>query len=106
MDIDIDGLSEAELIALNHKIVERLKLLRQTEAHEKMLDFKIGQPVWFNSPEGKRVYGLLIRYNKKTVTVLSEDGQRWNVSPGFLRSAEKTKGGRKKRAGKGFEVLE
>lgn len=106
MDIDIDRLSEAELIALNHKIVERLRLLRQMRAHEKMLNFKIGQPVWFESPTGERIDGLLTRYNKKTVTVISTDGQRWNVSPGFLRAVETTEGRRKKRTGKGFVVYE
>ena len=27
-------------------------------------------------------------YNKKTVTVITDEGQRWNVSPSFLRKAE------------------
>jgi hypothetical protein len=40
--IDIDKLSEAELIDLNHRIVERLRFLSQMRAHSQMLDFKIG----------------------------------------------------------------
>ena len=31
----------------------------------------------------------MTRYNKKTVTVITDDGEQWNVSPGFLRKAEK-----------------
>lgn len=31
------------------------------------------------------VTGVLTRYNRKPVTVLTEDGQRWNVSPALLR---------------------
>jgi hypothetical protein len=31
---------------------------------------------------------MLTRYNKKTVTVITDDGQHWTVSPGFLRKAE------------------
>jgi hypothetical protein len=27
---------------------------------------------------------MLTRYNKKTVTVVTDDGQQWNVSPSFL----------------------
>jgi hypothetical protein len=27
---------------------------------------------------------VLTRYNKKSVTVITDDGQRWNVSPHFL----------------------
>jgi hypothetical protein len=91
MEIDIDSLSEAELIALNHKIVERIKIIRQMKTHHKMMDFAIGQRVSFNSPSGQVITGLITRYNKKTVTIMGENGDRWNVSPGFLRPAEQSK---------------
>ncbi len=86
--INIDELTEAELIDLNHRIVERLRFLSQMRAHERMLDFKIGDCVTFQ-PEGRPpVTGMLVRYNKKTVTVITEDGQHWNVPPGLLRRQE------------------
>ena len=31
--------------------------------------------------------GVITRYNKKTVTVITDTGQRWNVAPQFLRHA-------------------
>lgn len=87
MKIDIDKLSEEELIDLNHRIVERLRFLNQMRAHSQMLDFKIGDRVTFQ-PEGRPpVIGMLTRYNKKTVTVITDTGQHWNVAPGFLRKA-------------------
>lgn len=83
--IDIDRLTEAELIDLNHRIVERLRLLHQMRAHVEMLEFRIGDRVEFQ-PEGREpVVGMITRYNKKTVTVIADTGQRWNVSPAFLR---------------------
>jgi hypothetical protein len=82
--IDIDGLTEAELIDLNNRIVERLRFLHQARSHKRMLDFKIGDRVSFQ-PEGRTmVVGILTRYNKKTVTVITEAGERWNVAPHFL----------------------
>jgi hypothetical protein len=66
MKIDIDKLTEEELIDLNHRVVERLRFLEQMPT----------------------VTGTLTKYNKKTVTVISDDGHRWNVSPSFLRKAE------------------
>ena len=45
MKIDIDRLTEAELIDLNHRIVARLRLLNQMRAHSEMLEFKIGDRV-------------------------------------------------------------
>jgi hypothetical protein len=87
MKIDIDKLTEAELIDLNHRIVERLRFLNQMRAHAEMLEFRIGDRVSFE-PEGRpRLEGMLTRYNKKTVTVITDDGQRWNVSPHFLSKA-------------------
>lgn len=87
MKIDINKLSEAELVDLNNRIAERLRFLRQVRTHEQMLQFTIGERVTFY-PEGQDpVVGMLTRYNRKTVTVITDDGQRWNVSPRFLRKA-------------------
>ena len=88
MAIDIDKLTEAELTDLNNRIVERLRFLNQIRAHAKMLDFKIGDRVSFE-PEGRPVViGMLTRYNKKTVTVITDSGERWNVAPRLLRRVE------------------
>ena len=85
MRIDIDGLTEAELIDLNNRVVERLKFLRHMRANSQMLEFSIGDRVSFQ-PEGRPVQiGMLTRYNKKTVTVITESGEHWNVAPGLLR---------------------
>jgi hypothetical protein len=88
MTIDIDKLTEAELIALNNRIVARLRLLGQMRAHKQMIEFKIGDRVVFH-PEGRPpVKGMLTRYNRKTVTVITENGEQWNVAPGLLREAK------------------
>lgn len=86
--IDIDQLSEAELVDLNRRIVARLRFLGQMRAHVQMLEFTVGDRVSFQ-PEGRPpLVGLLTRYNRKTVTVLTEAGEQWNVSPGLLRRVE------------------
>jgi hypothetical protein len=85
--INIDSLSEGELVDLNHRIVERLRFLSQMRAHSEMLDFKIGERVTFH-PEGHpQLFGILTRYNRKTVTVITDAGQQWNVAPRLLRKA-------------------
>jgi hypothetical protein len=87
MRIDIDTLTEAELIDLNNRIVERLRFLSQMRAHAQMLTFKIGDRVSFQ-PEGRPVVvGMLTRYNRKTVTVITDSGERWNVAPRLLGRA-------------------
>lgn len=87
MGIDIDRLTEAELIDLNNRIVERLRLLDQMRAHKTMLSFAIGDTVMFEDQNGRTVEGTMIRYNRKSVTILTSEGRRWNVAPGFLRKA-------------------
>jgi len=85
--IDIDALSEDELIELNHKIVARLRFLSQMRSHSAMLDFRVGERVKFHPDGGPELLGTLTRYNKKTVTVVTDAGQHWNVSPGLLTRA-------------------
>jgi hypothetical protein len=88
LKIDIDKLTEAELIDLNNRIVARLRFLSQMRAHTEMLEFKVGDRVMFQ-PEGRSpLTGTLTRYNRKTVTVITDDGGHWNVAPNFLRRIE------------------
>jgi hypothetical protein len=87
MKIDIDKLSEAELVDLNHRIVERLRFLSQMRRHSQMLDFKIGERVTFHPDGHPPLFGIVTRYNRKTVTVITDTGQHWNVAPGLLRQA-------------------
>jgi hypothetical protein len=88
MKIDIDKLTEAELVDLNNRIVERLRFLSHMRAHARMLAFKIGDRVSFQ-PDGHPVLsGMLTRYNKRSVTVIADGGQRWNVAPALLRRVD------------------
>ncbi len=85
MPIDIDQLTEAELVDLNHRVVARLKFLHEMKLHSRMLDFSIGEKVSFQ-PDGHPVlFGMITKYNRKTVTLITEGGQQWNVAPVFLR---------------------
>lgn len=88
MTIDMDRLSEAELIDRNRRIVERLRFIREARAHQAMLQFRIGERVWFELDGGGRVEGIITRYNRKSVSVLAEDCGQWRVAPGFLRKLE------------------
>jgi len=88
MRIDIDRLTEAELVDLNNRIVERLRFLHQARAHSAMLEFRIGDRVTFQ-PDGRpAVVGMLTKYNRKSVTVVTDQGEKWNVAPAFLRRYE------------------
>ncbi|HYN26052.1 MAG TPA: hypothetical protein VES69_13560, partial [Pyrinomonadaceae bacterium] len=70
---------------LNNRVVERLKFLNHMRAHAQMLEFRIGDRVSFQAEGRPLLVGMLTRYNKKTVTVITESGEHWNVAPGLLR---------------------
>ena len=89
MTIDIDKLSESELIDLNNRVVARLNFLQQMRAHARMLDFSVGERVSFQPDGHPELTGIISKYNRKTVTIITESGQRWNVAPTFLRKAER-----------------
>ena len=60
--MDIDRLSEAELVDLLHRIVERLRFLEQMRAHAQMLDFSIGDRVCIELGSQGLIEGILTRY--------------------------------------------
>lgn len=91
MTIDIDNLSEEELLELNHRIVERLKFLESVQTHKEMMQFNPGEQVSFQPQGRKKLTGTLVKFNKKTVTVITDSGQKWNVSPHLLKKVKKTK---------------
>ena len=86
--IDIDKLSEEELLDLNHRIVERLKFLDSLHVHQAMMNFSIGSKVQFEPPGKDLVVGTIAKFNKKTVVVISDSGTKWKVSPHLLSQVE------------------
>ena len=88
MKISIDSLSYDELVELNYKIVERLKFLDSIHTHEEMMRFNPGEQVCLEAPGRNKQFGTIVRYKKKTVSVITESGQKWNVSPHLLRKVK------------------
>lgn len=93
MNINIDALSEDQLIELNHKIVARLRFLREMRSHAAMLDFRIGERVRFHPDGHPELTGTITKYNKRTVTVITESGQHWTVSPALLKKSTPSRQG-------------
>ena len=83
MTIDLDEFSYEELMALNHQIVERLKFLDSVHAFQEMTSLGMGAKVSFESKVGRQI-ATIVKFNTKTVGVLTENGRRWNVSPHLL----------------------
>ncbi|NPV00249.1 MAG: hypothetical protein HPY53_02595 [Brevinematales bacterium] len=83
----IKSLSEKELIYLNRLVIERLKLISQEKSTSQMMRFNIGERVSFTAPDGQRRQGFIIRLNKKTASIRTDDNENWNVAPGLLKNS-------------------
>nr|WP_234892086.1 hypothetical protein [Sinorhizobium meliloti] len=88
--INLDGLSEAELIELHDAVVDRLHFLHQQKTAHALLGLAIGERVVFEDNYGQTQAGSVIRRNRKTVTVHGDNGRQWNVSPQLLRKEKRT----------------
>ena len=84
MPIDITKFSEVQLTELNRKVVERLRYLQEMRMQQQMQSFRIGDRVSFHAPGHDPKTGIVAKCNRKTVTVITDDGHQWNVAPVFL----------------------
>lgn len=91
----IKRLNEDDLLFLNRLIVERLKLISQDRSTTLMGSFTKGDRVSFQASDGRILEGLVLRLNKKTVSVATDDGHQWNVAPGLLRRLRSVGEGRR-----------
>lgn len=81
----LDELDYEELVTLNHAIVARIKQLNAIKAQSQLQQFRVGHQVQFISSEGDLIIGTIVRLNKKTVSLVTEEGSRWKVSPALLK---------------------
>ena len=83
--IDLSRLSEEELVDLNRRIVERLRLMRSARQLVDLARFSVGMRVEFTTDDGRALQGEITRLNRKTATVCCNPSGHWRVSPALLR---------------------
>lgn len=81
----IKRLNEEDLLFLNGLIVERLNLFSQARATGLMASFTKGDRVNFPTADGRTIEGVVQKLNKKTITIITDDGRQWNVPPILLK---------------------
>ena len=81
---DLSKFTKTELLLLNRQIVEKLKQLESQQICKSMNDFTIGDKVFFTPPGEKKVKGIVIKKNRKTISILDNSSHQWNVPPLYL----------------------
>ena len=83
-------MGEQDLLFLNRMVVERLNLLAQARSTVQLAQFAEGDRVCFTTNDGADKHAVVLRLNKKTASLLTDDGQNWKVSPMLLRKTTGT----------------
>jgi len=83
--IDFTKYSEAELLDLNRRLVAYMRDKRQSDTYHELAKYHLGDRVSFTNNTGAKVSGTVIRVNKKTVSIHTDDHRHWNVSPHLLK---------------------
>lgn len=81
------NMSEDDLHYLNRMVVERLRLLAQARSTVQLAQFTEGDRVSFTDNNGTVKTGWILRLNKKTASVRTDDGHLWKVAPEFLQKS-------------------
>jgi len=90
MPFDIEKLSLEELFDLNKRVVRRIRYLHSLKTRAQLDQFEVGDRVSFQS-DGRAVEGIVVRVNRKTVSVKTRDSH-WTIPPKFLTRMPGTPG--------------
>ena len=80
----VDSLADNDLQLVNRYIEERAKSRNQDRRAALMASFNVGDSVSFEDKQGQQRQATILRVNKKTVSLLTDDDERWNVAPELL----------------------
>ena len=86
----VDALEEADLQLVNRYVVERAKAKSKDRRAALMASFSVGDNVSFEDKQGQPRQATILRVNKKTVSLLTDDDERWNVAPELLTTPVNT----------------
>lgn len=82
-DTFMEGLSIEELCFINKVVVDRIKYLQKANALFDMAKFRAGETVSFNNGSGF-ITGRITKFNQKTISIVTENNEQWNVAPRLL----------------------
>lgn len=84
----LETCTQGDLTLINHYIVERVKQQQADNKAQIMAQFQAGDRVRFNNKDGELVEAIVVKPNKKTVSLMSDSGTKWNVSPELLHKVQ------------------
>lgn len=80
----IRQLDRDDALTLNKLIVAHIKNMRERSYSDHMERFSVGDRVTFTDKQGEQQHALVLKLNRKTVGLMTDEGERWNVAPQLL----------------------
>ncbi len=87
MSVDVEKMSLEELVDLNRRVVYRIQYLASVKTRAQLDWFDVGDRVTFQC-DGRAVSGTVIRVNRKTLSIHTDDHHHWNIHPKFLTKVQ------------------
>ena len=81
VSIDLTRLSEDELLEVNRRINERLRLTRSARQLVELARFTVGMHVEFTTDDRRILQGEITKLNRKAATICCNPSGHWRVSP-------------------------
>lgn len=88
IDAFLNRMNEEQLRELNRKVVEKLNLFQKVKRLQAISNFSVLDKVSFIH-NGEEKHGTITRLNQKTVTIITDDDEHWNVNPSLLKKRGK-----------------
>lgn len=79
----IDSLSDDEIYELYRQLAEKVRQIREYAERISLNSFQPLERVYFHKNR-RHIEGVVIQINRRTASILTDDGERWTVSPQYL----------------------
>ena len=85
-NINLDTLNHDELVELNRRVVDRIKMKRSLKSAEKARSIQVGDKVQFKSKKGGVIKGVVTKVNRKTIDIREDDNsfRNWRVTASLV----------------------
>lgn len=79
----IDDLSDDEVYQLYRQLTDKVRQIHEYAEKLALNSFHPLERAYFHKNE-RHIEGIVIQVNRRTVSILTDDGERWTVAPQYL----------------------
>ena len=81
---EFDDFTTEDLIMMNICICAEIESRLKKERKQIISKFLKGDRIYFTLENGKKCYGVVLKVNQKTLSVLTDDNRKWRIDAGLV----------------------